>query len=101
MGERPDGRTLDRIDNDGDYRKENCRWATPQEQQEHRRRREDARTLTVNGVTRTLAEWARLTGIGQETLAYRLKNGWPSEYALDTTKYHKNRPPPWKNHTMC
>jgi GTP cyclohydrolase I len=37
MGERPEGRTLDRIDPDGNYTKKNCRWATHQEQQSNRR----------------------------------------------------------------
>lgn len=79
MGERPDGMTLDRIDSKGNYNKKNCRWATPTEQG---RNKKNNRFLTLNGKTATLAEWAPIVGIDQDTLSWRATRGWTDEEAL-------------------
>lgn len=79
MGERPPGKTLDRIDVNGNYEPGNCRWATRAEQGDNRR---DTVRLTVGGVTRTLVEWSRCTGIKRTTIRRRMEKGWPPERCL-------------------
>lgn len=82
MGEKPDGKSLDRINNDGDYCPENCRWATDIEQH---RNRSDNVFWTHNGATRTISEWAEVVGLNRHTLADRVrKSGWSIEQALTT-----------------
>lgn len=73
MGKRPNGATLDRIDNEGPYSPENCRWATGREQQRNRRQN---RRITIDGETLTLIEWCERTGIGYSTARERIGRGW-------------------------
>jgi hypothetical protein len=55
MGSRPKRRTLDRIDNEGSYNKDNCQWCTPAEQAQNRR---STRRITYGSTSRTLKGWA-------------------------------------------
>lgn len=82
MGERPTAKhTLDRIDNEGDYTPENCRWATLIEQARNKR---NNRLLTHAGEALTLPEWSERTGIETGTLFARLRRGWSAERTLCT-----------------
>ena len=88
MGDRPEGKTLNRIDNDGPYSPDNCEWATYQEQAMNRR---NNRKLSFNGETKCLSEWSRVVGIRRETLQKRLLYGWTIEQALTTPVSAHNR----------
>jgi hypothetical protein len=79
MGERPHGKTLDRIDVNGDYCAENCRWATPSEQLLNQRK---SRFITANGITKNLSVWSRERAIPKKTITDRLKRGMSPEKAL-------------------
>jgi hypothetical protein len=70
MGERPKGTTLDRIDNDKGYSKQNCRWATPEQQTRNRR---ITKRFTIDGETLTAGEWAKLAGLTYEAAIHRLE----------------------------
>jgi hypothetical protein len=74
MGPRPfAGATVERVNNDGPYSPENCRWATRIEQANNTRK---VRLLTFQGKTMGLHAWGRETGIGGKIIHQRLAHGW-------------------------
>lgn len=88
MGKIPgEGYSLDRIDSNRDYSKENCRWATASEQSNNKR---NNHVITFNGKTQTMKQWSRQVGINYDTIRNRLNTyGWTIERALTTNAYNK------------
>lgn len=83
MGEPPTPKhSLERVDNDSGYSKENCKWATRAEQLRNKRTN---RWISYRGRTMCLEDWAREVGITNHGLAGRIdKSGWSIERALTT-----------------
>ena len=65
MGVRPAGRSLDRIDNNKGYSKENCKWATQKEQSNNKR---NNHRITFMGKTQNITQWAEELGLNRNTL---------------------------------
>lgn len=88
MGKRPSpNHQLDRIDNNGDYCPENCRWATCRQNLQNTRRN---RMLTHNGETLILSEWSRRTGLAVDCISWRLRHGWSVAKALTKKSQRKS-----------
>lgn len=88
MGERPPGKTLDRIDNTGNYSPENCKWSTKKEQQ---RNKSNNRVIFYQGKSQTLAGWVEEFNLNKATISKRLQSGWEIDRVFSVPIRFKKR----------
>lgn len=79
---------IERINPNGNYCKENCKWATTREQSLNKR---DSKFLTVNGVRKNYSEWAKEIGCSRQALRYRVTQGMKPEDIVTVPFLHSNK----------
>lgn len=85
MGHRPDGKTLDRIDNDKGYFLGNCRWATPKEQTSNKRK---SLRVIYKGQILGFLEAARMAGLSPALVKGRKHRGWSIDKIIDGAEWY-------------
>jgi len=71
--------TLDRNDNDKGYSPDNCRWVSYEIQENNRRNNS---FIEIDGVKKTIAQWARYMNVSSNLICDRIKNGWNERDAV-------------------
>lgn len=91
MRDKPEGLSLERIDNNKEYSKDNCMWATSKEQANNR---ENNVVLTYGGKTQSISMWEQELGFKHGTLWMRVNTyGWAPEKAIETPVVPVSREP--------
>lgn len=80
--------SIDRIDNNGNYSQENCRWSTQLEQMQNVHCN---RNVTLNGETKCVAQWCRELNIAPQTVYKRVKKGMTHEEAIKAILRYKEQ----------
>lgn len=80
-----DGLSIDRIDVNGNYEPRNCKWSTNLEQSRNKR---NSVYLTINGESKTIGEWAEISGLSYKTIQRRLYTGCREEDLLAPIREH-------------
>lgn len=81
------GLSIDRVNVDGNYELGNCKWSTESEQQRNKRTN---RFIMINGESKTVAEWAEISGLPYKTLQRRIYTGCKEENLLSPIGYQHN-----------
>jgi hypothetical protein len=81
MGERPDGYSIDRVDTEGDYSPQNCRWASKAEQYSNVLGT-PCYTATISGKTKLITDWGRIHDFSITTAKRYVRSGVPPDVAV-------------------
>lgn len=79
MGDRPENKTLDRIDNSLGYYRDNCKWSTMKEQNNNK---DNNVILTYNGESLTVSQWAEKLNISKYRIYWRIGHNWSVDRIL-------------------